>query len=304
MSDHNTPDPVDRVYAEAEALLGDDAARRARRSRVLEAVTREPGPETKAAPARAHRPSGWRYVGWLTAASIAGLGGLIAYQLSPVAGLPPVAGPGEVSSGARPPSAANPPPGPDAPVEVQAHVQDRAAPAAPARYAPPPEERAPEAVQNAAAPMAPPVAPPPVLAPEAAAPPPPPAAFPQERLESAEARRATAAPVAAPAPSARVQGAAAASSSSLGARLRAAVTAGRTSEVAELLAEGAPVDARDSDGETALMKSIRANQPETAALLRRRGADPDLENRAGVSARDMARAAGEPALERALETGR
>lgn len=303
MSDQNTPHPVDRAYAEAEALLDAAAARRARRARVLEAVAQEAAPETKAAPAtaRARRPSGWRYVGWLTAASLAGLGGLIAYQLSPVAGLPPVAMPGEVPSEPAQPSAASSAPAPEAQARAQAPAL--AAPVAQRRSAP---LRAPETAQNAAAPMAPPTPAAPLpAAPEAAAPPPP-AAFPaaQERLESVEARGAVAAaPVAAPAPSARVQGVAA-SRSALGARLRAAAAAGRTSEVAELLAEGAPIDARDNDGETALMKSIRANQPATAALLRRRGADPDLENRAGASARDMARAAGEPALERALEAGR
>jgi ankyrin repeat protein len=109
--------------------------------------------------------------------------------------------------------------------------------------------------------------------------------------------------MAAQAPAARVQ-AAPTAPSGLGARLRAAAAAGRIAEVNDLLAQGVPVDARDSDGETALMKSVRANRPEMAALLRRGGADPDLKNRAGVSARDMAGAAGNPALERALAPDR
>lgn len=301
MPDHDAPHPVDKAYVEAEALLDDEVARRARRARVLQAVAREPAQRTIASPPRPRKPSGWRYVGWLTAASLAGLGGLIAYQLSPTASLPSVAVPGTVTREAASPSAASPPP------MLDAQAPTRAPP--PLRRASEPEDRAPEAAQSAAAQMPPPapVAPPPVVAPEAAGAPPP-TAFPapQGRAESVEAQTSPppAAPVAAPAPAARTQAAPAAPSAGLGARLRAAAAAGRIAEVRELLAQGAPVDARDSDGETALMKSVRGNQPQTAALLRRRGADPDLENRAGVSARQMAEAADNPVLERALAPDR
>ena len=60
------------------------------------------------------------------------------------------------------------------------------------------------------------------------------------------------------------------------------------------------MDAPDDDGETALMKAVQANRPAAAALLRRHGASLDLENRAGVSATDMARAIDDPELNRAL----
>ena len=53
--------------------------------------------------------------------------------------------------------------------------------------------------------------------------------------------------------------------------LRAAAGAGRAAEVQELLDRHIPVDSADADGETALMKSVRADQPATAALLIRHG---------------------------------
>lgn len=83
-------------------------------------------------------------------------------------------------------------------------------------------------------------------------------------------------------------------------RLGAAAAAGRVDELRTLLDQGAAVDALDEDGETALMKSVRANQPAAAALLRRQGASLDLKNRDGVSARQMAAALADPALNRAL----
>ena len=87
------------------------------------------------------------------------------------------------------------------------------------------------------------------------------------------------------------------------ARLHAAAAAGRLAELTALLAQGTPVDAPDSDGETALMKSIQANRPAAAALLRRHGASLDRTNRAGVSARDMATSIDDPELNRALDLG-
>jgi len=84
------------------------------------------------------------------------------------------------------------------------------------------------------------------------------------------------------------------------ARLRAAAADGRTAELETLLAQGVPVDAQDDDGTTALMKSIQADQPAAAALLRRHGANLDQKDRAGVSARDMARAKHDPELDQAL----
>ncbi|MFI4934373.1 MAG: hypothetical protein ACHP7N_07125, partial [Caulobacterales bacterium] len=85
-----------------------------------------------------------------------------------------------------------------------------------------------------------------------------------------------------------------------GARLRAAAAAGQIGEVARLLRQGAPVDAADADGNTALMKSIQADQPAVAAILRRHGASLDRRNHAGESARDMATAKDDEALDRAI----
>jgi len=87
------------------------------------------------------------------------------------------------------------------------------------------------------------------------------------------------------------------------ARLRAAAAAGRTAEVEALLTRGVPVDGADALGETALMKSIQADHPAAAALLRRRGASLDRRNHAGESARDMGMAKGDAELDHALGTG-
>jgi len=84
------------------------------------------------------------------------------------------------------------------------------------------------------------------------------------------------------------------------ARLRAAAAAGRTAEVEALLAQGVPVDAADPDGETALMKSVQADHPAAAAVLRRHGASLDRKNHGGASARDMAKAKGDAELNGAI----
>jgi ankyrin repeat protein len=87
-------------------------------------------------------------------------------------------------------------------------------------------------------------------------------------------------------------------------RLRAAAKAGRLTEIGALLAQGVSIDAADADGDTALMLSIKADQPPAAALLRAHGASLDQKNHAGVSARDMAKAIDDPDLDRALGLGR
>ena len=48
------------------------------------------------------------------------------------------------------------------------------------------------------------------------------------------------------------------------------------------------------------MKSIQADHPAAAALLRQHGASLDQKNHAGESARDMARAEDDSALDQAL----
>jgi ankyrin repeat protein len=87
------------------------------------------------------------------------------------------------------------------------------------------------------------------------------------------------------------------------AELRDAAAAGRTAEVQALLDQGAPVDAPDARGETALMKSVQAGHPAAAALLRRRGASLDRPDHDGRSARDMAADKGDAALDQAMGLG-
>ena len=86
-------------------------------------------------------------------------------------------------------------------------------------------------------------------------------------------------------------------------RLRDAAAAGRTSEVETLLDQGAPVDAPDADGNTALIKSVQADHPAAAAALSRHGANLDHRNHAGESARDIATAKDDAALNQAIGLG-
>ncbi len=89
-------------------------------------------------------------------------------------------------------------------------------------------------------------------------------------------------------------------SADLSQALREAAARGDRAEVTRLLDAGAPIDAADPAGVTALMKSVQANHPATAVLLVRRGASTDRTNRAGVSARDMAATLDDPRMKRAL----
>ncbi|MFI4936683.1 MAG: hypothetical protein ACHP7N_18935, partial [Caulobacterales bacterium] len=87
MSDPDaTPDPIDKAYVESEAVLSDEAARTARRARVLAAVASQ-GATDAAAPAG--RPRLWRRGGWLVAASVSGLVLVIAIQLYRPSAYPP-----------------------------------------------------------------------------------------------------------------------------------------------------------------------------------------------------------------------
>jgi len=142
-----------------------------------------------------------------------------------------------------------------------------------------------------------PVLPPPPL--QTAPPSSPPSAAPRDTAEvaapsggiesPAASARSAAAEAAVPAPSAVAE-----------ARLRAAAAAGRVSELTTLLGQGVLVDAADEVGDTALIKAVRANRQTAAALLPRYGADLELENRRGESARSIAASIGDPELTRAL----
>jgi hypothetical protein len=339
MSDHDAaPDPMDKAYAQAEAVLGDEAARAARRARVLAAVARAPAePPAESAPAM-RRPA-WRRGGWLAAASVGGLSLYLAAQVYRPAPTPP-----------------QPQTAPAAPAVVPATpAQGVAAPATPAARTPQPAPRAPARAPRVATSSSPGVS--------AVAPPPPPASSSEvvvtgARREPAEmassrarppgggpadqaadadvlerrALKATPNPSFAPAAPPAARAAAPSSSQSVqelvvtsgrqareappaavsskaspserAARLRDAAAAGRVTEVKALLAKDVPVDAADDDGETALMKAVQADQPAAAALLRRHGASPDRQNRAGASARDMARSIGDPELDQALGVAR
>jgi hypothetical protein len=307
------PDPMDKAYAQAEAVLSDDAARAARRARVLAAIAGEPAVQPAESSVPKRRPA-WLRGGWLVAASVAGLAALLTVQ---------VYRPAQI----QPPTAPAPPAAPVAADAEAAAVAPRRAPEAAAQapeptsegFAVAPRGRARSAgdVPLAAPAPAPPPPPPPQIAQEPVAPAaiaPAPAenvvvtAQKRPRAVQAEHRESAAdiseavvtsggASKAAPAPDFVTSPRAAARAA---AKLRAAAAAGRTAELSALLDQGVPVDAPDADGETALMKSIQADQPAAAALLRRKGASLDRRNHEGDSARDMAAAMEDAEIDRAL----
>ena len=75
--ENDGPDPLDKAYREAEALLDDAEARAARRARVLGAVAEQPAAPAYPPPAAAGR----RWGGWLAAASVVGLSLLTLSQI-------------------------------------------------------------------------------------------------------------------------------------------------------------------------------------------------------------------------------
>lgn len=320
MSDHDAaPDPIDKAYAQADAVLSDDEARAARRARVLAAVARELATPPAAASPSMRRPA-WRRGGWLVAASVAGLGLFVATQIyEPVR---------------RQPLQTAPPPAPVSRSIATSPAPSTAAPSPPLETAPrtiavAPPAATPSPPEVAALPPPPPLELPP--APKAPPPPPRDVVITGERRAPApaandagllsgrsgdnavdaqnSARRAmkpSPAPAFAPAPPppmARLEPSAGLQPEQPAASLRAAAAAGRTAKIEALLAQGVPVDAPDADGDTALMKSVQADQPAAAALLRRHGASPDHRNRAGESARDMAAAKGDAELIQAIGLG-
>ena len=189
---------------------------------------------------------------------------------------------------ALPPSVVAPPPVAASPPPLPAIFGDapRAAPAVPLA-APPPPAMAAAAPPPPAARVLAMAAPPPR---PAAAPPAPPAPLPPARSSASVPSLTT--------DVAKPNGGL--SSNPGFDQLRAAAAAGRTIEVQQLLDSQIPVDGADADGETALMKSIRADQPATAALLIHRGASLDKKNSAGLSPRDLAIQINDPALNHAL----
>jgi hypothetical protein len=320
MPDPNNPtDPMDKAYAQAEAMLGDERARTARRARILAAVASEPA--APISPVLASRRSAFGRGGWLVAAGVAGLGVIIATEVylptvRPKPEAPaPLAPAGSAAPSVRmepvPPivQAPLPPAAKVAPKSVQSAKPDVEVETARLRASPPaaftrPQQPAPAADALAASPA-------PAMAP---APPPRPVAPVERRSTTPEPPRdlprlneivVTAqrrekglqdAPVSQALPARRA-------APDQAEKLRAAAAAGRTSELKSLLVKGVPVDAADEDGETALMKSVKAHQPEAAALLRRRGADLDRANDAGVSVRDMATSIDDAELNEALGIG-
>ena len=318
MSDHNPEnDPIDQAYVEAEAMLSDEAARAARRARVLAAVADEPAAQPAAPITRRPAwPPNRLQGGWLAAASVVALSAIVAIQIyrpppHPTQPAPatPVTAAAASKAAARPPKArarpatiaAPPPPLPRPPVLHLIPPPPLLAPAPQAfpKAASPkaafPKEALPGVVVGGLPPAAPPPPPPAALA---AAPPPAPASDDTsvgEVVVTAAKRASNRSNV----PMA-VTVFTAPASSDQAARLQAAAAAGRTDAVKALLRKGAPVDATDAAGDTALMNAVQADHPATAALLLRHGASLDAKNTAGESARDMAAAVADPALNRVL----
>lgn len=348
MSDHDAaPEPIDKAYAEAEAMLSNETARAARRERVLAAVARRPI-SSPTASSSARRPRPWRRGGWLVAASVAGLGLILTAQLyrpiwpqphsAPRAPTAPNPAAHSIAASPSPLAAATaraPPPAstfaaalPGATPTAKASPPPGAASPTPALREAPPAPAPPAALSAAPAPQA---------FPSAKSAPPPPESSPaganqaqsltggvdtraageaQDRVVAAEKAEShqTSAPVAIAGfrSSQRDEVAVERRDEKLGAvkgvrgladpgaRLRAAAAAGHTKEAEALLDRGAPVDAPDAEGDTALMRAIKADQPAAAALLRRHGASLDSKNNAGKSARDMAAEKGDAKLNQAI----
>lgn len=310
-----TPDPIDRAYSDAEKLLDDAAERSARRARVLAAVV-----EDKAVGHQTSAPRFASRYGWLVAASVMVISGYLVLRFLPLQqiGSPPI----QQTAAVKPPqknqmTAALSPPAPVPDLSARAPAAPTVSDHAPIVTQEGAASSSARAVSAAPPPPAAKIAPPPMAAPPPPPPPPPAiAAAPPPPAMAAVAPPPSiagrlAAPMAAPpaspppAPAPALRADAAKPMGELGANpgfdeLRAAAGAGRTAEVQELLDRHVPVDSADANGETALMKSVRADQPATAALLIRYGASLDKKNNAGVSARDLAAQVNDPALKRVL----
>lgn len=317
MSEPNAPDPLDMAYVQAESLLDDAAGRTARRTRVFDAVAREtsaPNAVASPAPRRTARRGGApQWAGWLAAAGVAGVSLILVsqtYQPVARASWRPVARPAALtprvrSTGAGLTAAEVAPSKPV--VQRSAAAPRRATPPVlfneanrPRSYEPAPATPAGRAFPVSAKPTPPtagwsasafvapniPASPPllikPVEAPRPISPAPP--------VVAAPARPP-------PRPPERPNAASLFGQTSA---LGDAAAAGRTSEVEALLAQGAFADAADANGDTPLIKAVRSDHPASASVLRRYGASLDRRNDAGESARDLAAAKEDPALDRAL----
>ena len=86
-------------------------------------------------------------------------------------------------------------------------------------------------------------------------------------------------------------------------RLLAAATQGQMTAAREALQQGAPANASDGSGRTALMLAARRGDVGMARLLTAAGADARRPDGHGLSAIDHARRAGHEALARHLEQG-
>ncbi len=312
MSDHDpTADRLDNAYIESEALLNDNAARLARRARVMAAVARQPStPRLIKSAARQRRM--WRLGGWLSAASLAGLCAVWATRVYPPdrqQELPAATPETPKTDKAHPNSVL--------PILAAKTAATSAQPThrAPAVPSPdgssyrltlllPPPRAFPEGSRSERVPAAsfvalPPPAPP-ALLPRPAAPPPigivsplmpiPPTAHPAPIAPPQAVPPAVRAASAEPDSISRLEASTDSPSDAAGAKLRAAAADGKIDEIQALLDQGVPVDAPDIDGNTALMVSIKADRAAAAALLYQNGANLDLKNRAGLCARDMAKA--------------
>lgn len=78
--------------------------------------------------------------------------------------------------------------------------------------------------------------------------------------------------------------------------LHYAASGPETSVLSYLLDRGAAIDAQAPNGSTALMMAARYGTLDAAPLLLKRGANPSLRNKAGLSAADFARGAERDAL--------
>jgi hypothetical protein len=333
-----TPDPIDRAYSLAESQLNEQAERSARRARVLAAIAQDavirPISRQKSMPRFTSRG------GWLVAASVSLVSVFLVIRFLPLNQLwssPPTAQATATKLVQKNELAAalSPPPpaidqseaassGPKTKTSDRASVATRepresssertvlAAPPPPPAMAPSP----PAPLVSHMAALQPPVAAPtsalaaplPPLSPAArvlAMAAPPPAAAPAPAMVSPPPPPAAAlsplSPVPAPPAIADMAKPVGELRSNLGSdQLLAAAAAGRTIEVQQLLNRQVPVDVADTNGETALMKSIRADQPATAGILIHHGASLDKKNNAGLSARDLAAHINDPALNHAL----